>query len=266
LPVDHEGFLAMKEQEIRADLERRPYSFEASPFLSLSLVELHERFGAKFVMLMRRPDGVVSSFAHKGFYKREYQIANAELATGYQDQSPEHLFTFFARISPRGEYVRTWNQMTPVGKVAWFWRAANERSLQILEGLPKESYKIIRIEDVDYPGYLDMCRFLGIESKITESTFDAIRKSKPHANWRKRNVDQWTEREIVEYESQVGTLAESFGYKYRVADLVDEARAEREESIRLGRIPQPKQGIQFWRLRRATAKWLREIATSVDVS
>jgi hypothetical protein len=266
LPVDDEGFLATKEQEIRADLAERSYSFEASPYLSLSVSELHERFGAKFVFLIRRPDGVVTSFVHKGFYRKPYVVANPELAAGYQDQSPERFFTFFARISPRGQILRAWNDMTQVGKVAWFWRAYNERTLQALRALPSESYRVVRIEDLDHAAYLDLGRFLGVELRVGKAEFEALRESKPHAFWRKRNVDQWTEQETREYESQVGDLALEFGYKYRVAELADEARAEKAESVRLGRIPQPKPGPRFWRVRRATAQWLRGIATSVDAT
>jgi len=266
LAVDNEGFLAVKEQEIRADLELRPYSFEASPYVSLSVRELHERFGAKFVLLIRRPDGVVTSFVHKGFYRKPYTIRNPDLAAGYQDQSPERFFTFFARISPRGEFFRTWNDMSQVGKVAWFWRAFNERSLAALETLPAEAYRVVRIEDLDHPGYVNLCAFLGVDAKVTPSQFDALRESKPHAFWRKRNVDQWNAQEIREFESQVGDLAERFGYQHRVADLVNEARAEKAESIRLGRVPPPKKAPRFWQARRTTANWLRGIATSVDPS
>ena len=266
LPVDDEGFLAAKENEIKADLEHHPYSFEASPYLSLSVKELHERFGAKFLFLIRRPDGVVTSFVHKGFYRKPYSVQNPELAAGFQDQSPERIFTYFARISPQGDFFRAWNDMTQVGKVAWFWNAFNERALQAVEALPRESYRIVRIEDLDYPKYLELTQFLGFQARISKSEFDALRDSRPHAFWRKRGVDQWTEPEIREFETQVGVLAERFGYEHRVAELIGEARAEKAESVQLGRIPKPRRVPRFWRARRAAAEWLRGIAKTVDVS
>ncbi len=266
LPVDDDGFLAAKEIEIKADLELRSYSFEASPYLSLSVKEIHERFGAKFLFLIRRPDGVVTSFAHKGFYRRPYSVQNPELAAGYQGQNDERIFTYFARVSPQGEFFRDWNGMTQVGKVAWFWKAFNERALEALEALPRESYRVARIEDLDYPMYLELTQFLGFQSKISRTEFDALRVSRPHAFWRKRGVDQWTDQEIREFETQVGGLAASFGYKHRVAELIDEARAEMAESVKLGRIPAPRRTPRFWRIRRATAEWLRGIAKSMDVS
>ena len=266
LPVDNEGFLATKEREIRADLENHAYSFEASPYLALSARELHERFGARFIFLVRRPDRVVTSFVHKGFYSRPYAVQDTELATGYQDQSPEKFFSFFARVSPRGEFFRTWNDMTPVGKVAWFWRAYNERTLETLSTLPSECHRTVRIEDLDYAKYVELTRFLGFDAKVTRDDFEAHRDSRPHAFWRKRGIDQWSSREIAEFESQVADLAAHFGYGHKIADFVEEARAEKAESVRLGRIPPPKPAPRFWRARRAAAQWLRGIATSVDVS
>jgi len=266
LPIDDEGFLSAKEKEILADLETSSYSFEASPYLSLSTHELHERFGAKFVFLVRRPDRVVTSFVHKGFYRQPYNVKHAELAAGYQDQSPEKFYTFFARVSPRGDPLRTWNNMTRVGKVAWFWNAFNKRILQLLEELPEESYKLVRIEDLDYEKYREVAAFLGFDTTITQADFDTFRAGRPHAFWRKRNVDQWSEQEIGEFESQVGDLAERFGYEYRIANLVEDASSEKAEAMRLGHIPQEKKGPQFWRLRRATADWLQKLARIVDVT
>lgn len=264
LPVDHEGFLSTKAAEIDADLAARKFSFEASPYLSLSVHQLHERFGAKFILLVRRPDRVVTSFAHKGFYRRPYSVADTTLATGYQDQSPEKLHTFFARIAPTGDCFSSWNQMTQVGKIAWFWQAWNARTLAQLEALPAESYRIVRIEDFDYPKYLETSQFLGYEPHVSEADFGALSESKPHAFWRKRNVDQWTPQEVSEFESQVAPLAERFGYEHRIVNLRDEALAERAQSQELGRIPAKPSGPQFWRLRRTTAGWLRGLGNGLQ--
>lgn len=266
LPVDDEGFLETKEKEILTDLESHAFSFEATPYLSLSVRELHERFGARFVFLVRRPDRVVTSFVHKGFYRHPYNVKNPELATGYQDQSPEKFHTFLARISPRGEDFKEWNEMTRVGKVAWFWRAFNERTLELLQELPKESYRLVRIEDFDYPKYREITQFLGFSTTITQADFEGFRAERPHAFWRKRNVDQWSEQEISEFESQAGGLAEKFGYEFRVSNLIEETLSEREEAMRLGHIPKKRKGIRFWRLRRMMAEWFRVLAKSVDVS
>lgn len=272
LPVDHGGFLAAKEREIQNDLKERDYSFEASPYLSLSVHELHERFGAKFILLVRRPDRVVTSFVHKGFYRRPYVVADASLATGYQDVGLERVHAFFARIAPTGEYFERWNRMSPVGKVAWYWRAWNERSMELLRTLPPDSYQVVRIEDLDHARYLELARFLGYEPQVTLGDFNSLSESKPHAFWTKRNIDQWTPQEVAEFEEQVAGLATQFDYPFRIAELTAEARAERAAAEEQGRIPRKPEGPRFWRLRRGTSGLLRgfggrlqAMADSIDI-
>jgi len=158
------------------------------------------------------------------------------------------------------------NAITQVGKVVWFWNAFNERTLEALERLPGESYRVVRIEDLDHAAYLQLCGFLGVKAKVGADQFELLRRSKPHAFWRKRNVDQWTKSETREFEDQVGPLAKRFGYEYRVERLMDEARAERDESLRLGRIPQPRAAPRLWRARRSVAAWLNVMAKAVDPS
>jgi len=265
LQVDDEGFLTTKENEIAADLENHLFSFEASPYLSLSVRELHERFGARFLFLVRRPDRVVTSFLFKGFYPQPYKVSNTEHAAGYQVQGKNAFFTFLARIAPRGEYFNEWNSLTRVGKIAWFWKVMNQHTLELLSELPEESYRLVHIEDFDYEKYLELANFLGFQATTSQVDFDSLRESRPHAFWRKKNLDQWSPQEIVEFENQVGEHAEQFGYEFRVANLLDEILAEKAETERMGHIPQKKSGPQFWRLRRSTADWLRGLAKSVDV-
>lgn len=263
LPVDHEGFLATKEDEIREDLSRHAYSFEASPYLGMSVRELHGRFGCRFVLIVRQPHEVVTSFAKKGFYRVPYRVADPALATGYQDQRTGRVHNFFARIAPRGEEFLAWNAMSQVGKVAWFWRAWTERTLEALAGVPQEYWRIVRIEDFDYAMYRDVARFLGYDSRLSQADFDALRESKPHSYANKRPVEQWSEQEGREFEQQVAGLAERFGYEYRFEELVRRARARKASAP-----PEPPakaEGPQFWRLRRGAASWLHGLADGLDV-
>lgn len=264
LPVDHEGFLAVKEKEILTDLETQAYSFEASPHLSLSTMELYERFKAKFILLIRRPDRVVTSFAHKGFYRYPYRVSDTDLATGYQNQGHEKLHNFFARVAPRGIFFEEWNAMSQIGRIAWFWKAWNERTLEILQMLPEECFRIVRIEDLDYAKYVELSNFLGYRSTVTQNDFEALQSSKPHAFWHKRNVDQWSGQEIQEFEGQVGELAERLGYEYRIANLTKAAKEERAEAIRLGHIQQRKKAQHFWRLRKTAANWLYKVSKALN--
>ncbi|HEY7425175.1 MAG TPA: hypothetical protein VH682_13170, partial [Gemmataceae bacterium] len=56
IAIDSEGFLLDREEAIRRDLAERRFAFECSALLSHSLEELFERFRARFLLLVRRPD------------------------------------------------------------------------------------------------------------------------------------------------------------------------------------------------------------------
>src|SRR5215207_9944848 len=67
IPIDHEGFLRAKEDEVRADLTTRRFSFECSALLSHSLEELFGRFRPRLLLLVRHPAETVASFAVRGW-------------------------------------------------------------------------------------------------------------------------------------------------------------------------------------------------------
>ena len=68
VPIDPEGFLGDRDTVVREDLAEHRVSFEVSALLSHSIAELHERYDARFVMLVRRPDHTVASFAARGWF------------------------------------------------------------------------------------------------------------------------------------------------------------------------------------------------------
>ncbi len=265
LPVDSEGFLATKEREIRDDLHRHEFSLEASPHLSLSVVELHERFRARFILLMRAPHEVVSSFLKKGFYLQPYVVKDPALCPSYQ-QVPGDLFeTFLARISPRGEFFHTWNRMTRIGKIAWFYRAYTERTLEKLAQLPKDSYRIVRIEDFDYDCYVETSRFLGYEPRIQREQFDSLAATRPHSFEKKKEVYQWSAQEVAEFEEQVKPVAERFGYTWRVSEIMKASYGTDDaHKVAAARMPL-KKGPRFWRARKTAAALFSKLAEFVDV-
>ncbi len=115
LPVDEEGFLAEKEREINEDLGWAEFSFESSGHLSFSVPALSGRFQARFVLLVRNPLRVVSSYVHKGYYEQPFRQQKTDLALGFQPGREFH--HFLGRVAPRHEEFHRWNEMTQVGLV-----------------------------------------------------------------------------------------------------------------------------------------------------
>ena len=232
LAVDDEGFLHTKECEIRQDLENHLFSFEASGYLSLSVRELYDRFRAKFILLVRSPERVVNSYLRKGshagrgWYDKPIVRANPQLALGYQECYYFH--HFLGRIVPSGEKFLQWNQMSRVGKLAWYWNALNAKVLEQFKDLPEAHWRIVKLEDLSYRRYLEIAQFLGFRATVTQQTFDDLAQSRPNALIDVPTIATWTASEIAEFEAEVAPMAERLRYEYRVDRLP---------------IPQPSQSV-----------------------
>jgi len=135
IPSDAEGFLADRDLVVANDLAARRISFEASALLSHSIAELHERFDARFLLLVRRPDECVSSFAVRGWFLEPIAWRDRSKPPTIPDgANPRH---FFGRNLPRGdEAFERWSKLTQLGKLGWFWSARNRAILEQFAALP----------------------------------------------------------------------------------------------------------------------------------
>ncbi|MBW1802935.1 MAG: hypothetical protein JRJ85_19665 [Deltaproteobacteria bacterium] len=217
LPVDHEGFLYVKENEIQDDLRNVEFSFEASAQLALSIVELYERFDAKFILMVRSPERVVNSHLTKTWYENPFVQRDKSLALGYQDHPSIH--HFLGRIAPRGEHFEHWNRMTRIGKLSWFWNALNERVLQQFSMLPESHWRIEKLEELSFDKYLDIASFFGYESTLTKEAYNALVRKRPNAARNVPTISTWTFREVEEFEKAVEPMAKELGYEFRVHRL-----------------------------------------------
>lgn len=235
LSVDDGGFLHTKRLEIEEDLRHHEFSFESSAHLSLSIVELFQEFGAKFVLLVRRPDRVVNSYLHKGWYKETYVRSNPHLALGYQNTRYFHWF--LGRIVPSGEEFLKWQQLTRVGKIAWYWSALNEAVLAQFEKIPASHWMIVRLEDLDYEKFQKIGEFLGVRLTVGRDLFTKVAHSRPNKRVGVPTVADWNEQESYEFEQQVAKTAQKFGYEYRIDYLRSHSPPQNILSRRLPTLP-----------------------------
>jgi hypothetical protein len=178
LPVDHEGFLATKERSIATDLTKKPFSFEASAYVSLSLEELFIRFKPKFILLVRSPEKVVNSYLRKGWYQRPLDLKDTSKIPSYQ--ASEYFHHFLGRTIPKGDELTAWNSMSRVGKLAWYWKTLNAEVLRQFDSMPTENWRIVRLEDLDYECYRSLCSFIGFDSRVTEKVFQRTSNRRPN--------------------------------------------------------------------------------------
>ncbi|EDX84868.1 glycosyl transferase, group 1 family protein [Synechococcus sp. PCC 7335] len=235
IPIDHEGFLQTKEQEIQADFERYAFSVESSAHLSLSIKELYERFNAKFVLLVRRPDQVVNSYRYKGWYSQPVVRSDIHLPPSYQSSHESH--HFLGRIFPSGEVFERWRKMTQVGKLAWYWNELNRQVLQQFSAIPQSHWRIQKLEDLSYTQYLEIAQFIGFPSHVSEGEYQQLATRRPnatsHTSYQEKiaqasgtgpraafTVDMWNPTEIAEFESAVAAVAAKLGYQYEVDTLL----------------------------------------------
>lgn len=217
LKVDHEGFLYQKKQEIDQDLSNHRFSFESSAFLSLSVMELYQRFDAKFLLLLRSPERVVNSFLYKGWYRSPRILGNTSLAPGYQQNDSFH--HFLARFFPTGELNNHWNKMSRVGKISWYWNAMNERILEQFSELPETHWRIEKIEDLSYKGYEKLADFFGFSTTISAGYYNELTSSRPNKFLGVPTIASWNVDEVMEFEEQIEPMALRLGYEYRVSQL-----------------------------------------------
>ena len=218
LPIDHEGFLQTKEGEIKQDLENHLFSFEASAHLSLSLLELYNRFESKFLLLVRSPERVVNSYLRKGWYEKPAVRANPDLAPGYQDYC-HNFHHVLGRIMPSGDKFRQWNQMSRVGKIAWYWNALNAKIMEQFESIPETHWRVEKLEHLSYSRYLEIAQFFGFQSMVSQEIYEELALCRPNAKSRVPTIATWTPSEISEFEAEVEPMAKRLGYEYRVSHL-----------------------------------------------
>jgi hypothetical protein len=218
LPVDDAGFLANKAAGIAADRARGRLSFEASAYLALSIPALRAAFGARFVLLVRRPDRVVSSYLEKGWFAREPARRDPRLALGYQ-AAPEQPHHPFSRLAAWGDDGARWSRLSRVGKLAYFWRQLNEAALRDLAALSPEAARVQQLERFDYDAYRELARLVGFAPTLSGGGFARIAAERPGTRSAGASARDWSDAEAAEFETEVAPLAERLGYEWRVSAL-----------------------------------------------
>jgi hypothetical protein len=220
IAVDSEGFLLDREAAVRRDLAERRFSFECSALLSHSLEELFERFRARFLLLVRRPDETVASFAVRGWFINPCARKDPRLPPSYREgEEPRH---FLGRNIPHGAEFERWTRLTQIGRLSWFWQARNRAILDQFRRLPASHCRVERLEDLDFASYQEVARFLGWRPQIDAGTFAELARARLNAGPNPpRKFTDWDAAEAAEFEAEVGPLAEALGYESRVKALAE---------------------------------------------
>lgn len=226
LPVDHAGFLAIKEEGVLNDLSNHEVSFEASAYMSFSIKELSDKFNAKFILLIRDPHKVINSYIQKGWYAKEIIRDDVNKAVNFQPDMkyPHHSFS---RIIPTGAEGEKWNSYSQVGKLAWYWNVLNRKCIDQLKQLPENKYQIIRLEDLSHETFKGLEPFFGTDFVTSKEDYENLVKSKPNKLNPQRTVESWTEREREEFLVEVQDLAKKYNYDIDFDQIIQKEKAKK---------------------------------------
>ena len=90
-------------------------------------------------LLVRKPHEVVASYLRKGWYDKPFVRSNPDLPPTTQDCELFH--HFLGRIVPSGEKFTVWQNMSRVGKLAWYWNALNAKVIEQFSHIPADRWR-----------------------------------------------------------------------------------------------------------------------------
>lgn len=198
LPIDTSGCWARKGAIVKKAFDSGKHYFESSAYLSLNIIELNQRFDSKFIFLVRHPKDVINSYFNKGWYENPVVRKNPELPPSVQPGlmlSHHH----FGRIVAFGEEGKNWGQLTRVGRIAWYWNHINSQIIKAFGQLPKSQFIKLRLEDFDFPAYLDVCKFLQLDPVLSERKFNRVAASKPNSGSEKRYIQNGQKKKLLNF-------------------------------------------------------------------
>jgi hypothetical protein len=214
LPVDMEAYLQDYQRRVDQATSHRQILFEANPYLALSIPLIRKRFNAKFIFIVRGPEGVVNSHVDKGWYETSPIVGNPDLALGFQPGALTSLT--FGRIIPRGEEYSRWEKLTRVGKLAWMWNTVNQRIWDDYSRLPEGDREFVKLEDLDYDRYVQLHRFSGGLTPLAEPEYGKLTSNPPGKGPRKHRSADWTTSERSEFLQETEEMRKTLNYEISV--------------------------------------------------
>lgn len=210
LPID---FLPFKEYRRRlilyASNQNKKYC-ESNPYLSLICDKLFEWFDAKIILLLRNPENVINSHYVKGWYQTIPPRSDFNVAPGFWPDLTAN--QFFGRLMPTGEEFTHWKNLTRIGKISWWWNTLNTEVLKLLDTIPENNYRVVKIESFDYNAYKNLCDFMNFKGTITKDKFEKIRHKRPGKGRSNKSSDTWSELERREYNEITEKLRKRLDY------------------------------------------------------
>ena len=209
LPVDLSGFHALLTQAINYDWSRGDISFNASSYFCFGVDDLlRAHRPSRAMLIVRRPEAVVSSLYVKGWYRNDPSYDDTSKVPGVQ---PEHIGYFhrnMGRILPTGDRFEWWNDLTRIGKIAWYWGTAVTAIRERLQLAGNVDVWNLRLEDVDqnYEYYRFLAESFGLTPVMAPSTFLGLKGGMSNQGKSRIAYADWSEEEKRDYETVMASF------------------------------------------------------------
>ena len=117
----------------------------SSGHMFFSIPYLYHIFGenVRFILLVRRPEEFVRSALARGFFDPNHPHSCIQLLP-----------------NPRNPIFKKWGAISPFEKCLWYWNLVNQFVISEFHKMPKNIYRIVKIEDVDTDLVKQLCNFL----------------------------------------------------------------------------------------------------------
>lgn len=211
LKIDEEPFFSIMEESIINDLKEKKISFESSNWLSFHVQELFKKFNCKFIVLLRNPQSVIESFIRaKDLYSINILKGNNSFAAGYQyyeyrnnSLRPHHNFS---RLVPKNSKIfKKWILSPQKIKIYWYWEEVYNYIFNSLKKIPKNNYKIVKVEDLNYENYKKISKWIGSDFYLSEIRYKLINYS-----YEKNKKIIWTKKEKKLFNSFKSKINKNF--------------------------------------------------------
>ncbi len=150
LPIDLTGVFNIIAAKVLSDWKEADLSVIASPGLSIDFLEVCKNLEVdEIIWAVNNAKFTINSFYNKDWYVNEVCTRNPDLAIGLQPYLLTKDTRTFGRLIPQGDFFYTWNKLTRVGKISWFYNMYNLRINEQLKEINSKKIWIFKLEEAD---------------------------------------------------------------------------------------------------------------------
>jgi len=201
LPIDLTGVYHKLAHSILNDWKNADLCVLATPPLSMDFLEVCQVLEVdEVIWAVTDAFFTITSLYNKGMYENSICIQDPHLALGYQSSYNDKLPRLFARSIPRGDFYYTWEKLTRIGKISWYYNMFNMRIHEQMKAIGSDRKWIFKLEEADqnFDYYLKLVERFNLAPILTKRSFLSIKGR--FVNSKENERKEWNPQELEEFE------------------------------------------------------------------